>query len=58
MHIGNYWNSVIYMVVIGSIKIDYGQKLGQTIIFATNHVHVEKMLEIENINDNAIVVVV
>lgn len=28
------------------IKIDYGQKLGKTIIFAKNHDHAEKILEI------------
>ena len=30
------------------IKIDYGQKLGKTIIFAKNHDHAEKILEIFN----------
>lgn len=30
------------------IKIDYGQKLGKTIIFAKNHAHAEKILEIFN----------
>ena len=30
------------------IKIDYGQKLGKTIIFAKNHAHAEKILEVFN----------
>lgn len=30
------------------IKIDYGQKIGKTIIFAKNHQHAEKILEIFN----------
>ena len=28
------------------IKIDYGQKIGKTIIFAKNHDHAEKILEV------------
>ena len=30
------------------IKIDYGQNLGKTIIFAKNHDHAEKILEVFN----------
>ena len=30
------------------IKIDYGQKIGKSIIFAKNHAHAEKILEIFN----------
>ena len=30
------------------IKIDYGQKLGKTVIFAKNHDHAEKILEVFN----------
>ncbi len=30
------------------LKIDYGQKLGKTIIFAKNHRHAEKILEVFN----------
>lgn len=30
------------------IKIDYGQKIGKTIIFAKNHMHAEKILEVFN----------
>lgn len=33
---------------VDGIKIDYGQKLGKTIIFAKNHAHAEKILEIFN----------
>ena len=28
------------------IKIDYGQKLGKTIIFAKNHAHAEKIRDV------------
>lgn len=28
------------------LKIDYGEKLGKTIIFAKNHRHAEKILEV------------
>ena len=28
------------------LKIDYGEKLGKTIIFAKNHAHAEKILEV------------
>lgn len=30
------------------IKIDYGQKIGKTIVFAKNHMHAEKILEVFN----------
>lgn len=30
------------------IKIDYGQKIGKTIIFAKNHLHAEKIFEVFN----------
>lgn len=30
------------------IKIDYGQKIGKTIIFAKNHTHAEKIFEVFN----------
>ncbi len=36
------------VVMVDGIKIDYGQKLGKTIIFAKNHEHAEKILEIFN----------
>ena len=30
------------------LKVDYGQKIGKTIIFAKNHDHAEKILEVFN----------
>ena len=39
---------VLHTVMTEGIKIDYGQKLGKTIIFAKNHDHAEKILEIFN----------
>lgn len=39
---------VLNTVMTEGIKIDYGQKLGKTIIFAKNHNHAEKILEIFN----------
>lgn len=39
---------VLHIVMTEGIKIDYGQKLGKTIIFAKNHDHAEKILEIFN----------
>ncbi len=39
---------VLNIVMENGIKIDYGQKLGKTIIFAKNHAHAEKILEIFN----------
>ena len=39
---------VLHTVMKDGIKIDYGQKLGKTIIFAKNHDHAEKILEIFN----------
>ncbi len=37
---------VLNILMMEGIKIDYGQKLGKTIIFAKNHVHAEKILEV------------
>ncbi len=37
---------VLNILMTEGIKIDYGQKLGKTIIFAKNHDHAEKILEI------------
>ncbi len=37
---------VLNILMTNGIKIDYGQKLGKTIIFAKNHDHAEKILEI------------
>ena len=39
---------VLHTVMKDGIKIDYGQNLGKTIIFAKNHDHAEKILEIFN----------
>ena len=39
---------VLHTVMTEGIKIDYGQKIGKTIIFAKNHDHAEKILEIFN----------
>lgn len=39
---------VLNILMRDGIKIDYGQKLGKTIIFAKNHAHAEKILEIFN----------
>ena len=39
---------VLHILMTNGIKIDYGQKLGKTIIFAKNHEHAEKILEIFN----------
>ena len=40
---------VLHIVMTEGIKIDYGQKIGKTIIFAKNHDHAEKIFEIFNI---------
>ena len=37
---------VLNVVMTEGIKIDYGQKLGKTIIFAKNHRHAEKIREV------------
>ena len=37
---------VLNILMTNGIKIDYGQKIGKTIIFAKNHDHAEKILEI------------
>jgi len=39
---------VLNVLMTDGIKIDYGEKLGKTIIFAKNHLHAEKILEIFN----------
>lgn len=39
---------VLHAVMTDGIKIDYGQKLGKTIVFAKNHDHAEKIFEIFN----------
>lgn len=37
---------VLHTLMTNGIKIDYGQKIGKTIIFAKNHDHAEKILEV------------
>ncbi len=37
---------VLHIFMTNGIKIDYGQKIGKTIIFAKNHDHAEKILEV------------
>ncbi len=37
---------VLNVLMTEGIKIDYGQKIGKTIIFAKNHDHAEKILEV------------
>ena len=39
---------VLHILMTEGLKIDFGQKLGKTIIFAKNHNHAEKILEIFN----------
>lgn len=37
---------VLDIVMTNALKIDYGEKIGKTIIFAKNHDHAEKILEV------------
>ena len=37
---------VLRVVMENGLKIDYGSKIGKTIIFAKNHTHAEKILEV------------
>ena len=37
---------VLHILMQDGLRIDYGEKLGKTIIFAKNHEHAEKILEI------------
>jgi type I restriction enzyme R subunit len=39
---------VLFVVMQQGLKIDYSSKLGKTIIFAKNHKHAEKILEVFN----------
>lgn len=39
---------VLEVLMTNGIKIEYGEKLGKTIIFAKNHAHAEKILEVFN----------
>ena len=37
---------VLHILMTNGLKIDYGNKIGKTIIFAKNHIHAEKILEV------------
>ena len=37
---------VLHILMANGLKIDYGNKIGKTIIFAKNHTHAEKILEV------------
>ena len=37
---------VLRVLMTNGLKIDYGNKIGKTIIFAKNHLHAEKILEV------------
>ena len=39
---------VLHILMTEGLKIDYGNKIGKSIIFAKNHTHAEKILEIFN----------
>ena len=39
---------VLHILMTEGLKIDYGQKIGKTIIFAKSHKHAEKILEVFN----------
>ncbi len=39
---------VLHVLMTNGLGIDYGEKLGKTIIFAKNHTHAEKIFEIFN----------
>ena len=39
---------VLHILMTNGLRIDYGEKLGKTIIFAKNHNHAEKIFEIFN----------
>ncbi|SFA68691.1 type I restriction enzyme, R subunit [Acetitomaculum ruminis DSM 5522] len=39
---------VLHIVMRDALKINYGEKIGKTIIFAKNHSHAEKILEVFN----------
>lgn len=39
---------VLHLLMRDGLKVDYGQKIGKTIIFAKNHDHAEKILQIFN----------
>ncbi len=40
---------VLNIIMTHGLKVDYGNKIGKTIIFAKNHIHAEEILKIWNI---------
>ena len=44
---------VLNILMTQGLTVDYGQKIGKTIIFAKNHRHAEKILEINDIMRDA-----
>lgn len=39
---------VLHVLMSNGLKVDYGNKIGKSIIFAKNHTHAEKILEVFN----------
>lgn len=39
---------VLHVLMTNGLKVDYGNKIGKTIVFAKNHTHAEKILEVFN----------
>ena len=39
---------VLHVLMSNGLKVDYGEKIGKTIIFAKNHQHAEKIFEVFN----------
>ena len=39
---------VLHVLMSSGLRVDYGEKLGKTIVFAKNHTHAEKIYEIFN----------
>ena len=39
-------SEVLHVLMTNGLKIDYGNRIGKTIIFAKNHTHAEKILEV------------
>lgn len=37
---------VLHILMTNGLKVDYGERIGKTIIFAKNHAHAEKILEV------------
>lgn len=39
---------VLHVLMTNGLRVDYGEKIGKTIIFAKNHTHAEKIFEVFN----------